>query len=146
MIPLFGFKLILNFELMVILNKEISYRTSRSSGAGGQHVNKVSTKVELVFDVMASNYLTEEQKEIVLTKLENRISKDGLLLLQCDETRSQAKNKEIVFNRFIKLLEEALEPEKERKPTRPTKASEEKRLKDKKKQSDKKDLRKPPGD
>ncbi len=133
-----------NFDLMQeSLKKEVRYRTSRSSGAGGQHVNKVSTKVELIFDVENSETLTEEQQAIIRVKLKNRISKEGLLLLQCDETRSQVKNKEIVCNRFINLIEEALKPEKERKPTVPTKTSVEKRLKDKKKKSGKKELRKP---
>lgn len=129
-----------------LLNKEVRYRTSRSSGAGGQHVNKVSTKVELTFDVDNSTVLSDEQKVIILEKLKNRISKEGLLTLQCDETRSQLRNKEIVFDRFFNLIEEALKPEKERKPTKPTKTSVEKRLKDKKKKSEKKDLRKPSGD
>ncbi len=125
------------------LNKEVKYRTSRSSGAGGQHVNKVSTKVELIFDVNRSAVLSEEQKTIIYDKLKNRISNEGLLILQCDETRSQLKNKEIVFNRFVKLVEDALKPKKERKPTKPTKSSVKKRLYNKKKKSDKKDLRKP---
>jgi len=125
------------------LNKEVKYRTSRSSGAGGQHVNKVSTKVELIFDVNGSTVLSEEQKIIIHEKLKNRISNEGLLILHCDETRSQLKNKEIVFIRFITLMEDALKPEKERKPTKPTKSSVEKRLYNKKKKSDKKDLRKP---
>lgn len=125
------------------LNKEVKYRTSRSSGAGGQHVNKVSTKVELIFDVNRSAVLSEEQKTIIHDKLKNRISNEGLLILQCDETRSQLKNKEIVFNRFVKLVEDALKPKKERKPTKPTKSSVKKRLYNKKKKSDKKDLRKP---
>ena len=126
------------------LNKEVRYRTSRSSGAGGQHVNKVSTKVELMFDVNASEVLTEEQKAMVREKLKNRISKEGWLALSCDETRSQAKNKEIVFERFITLIEKALKPEKERKPTKPSRSSVEKRLKEKKKRSEKKDMRKKP--
>ena len=125
-------------------DKEIRYRTSRSSGAGGQHVNKVSTKVELLFDVLNSMVLTEEQKSVVLSKLKNRISGEGLLSLSCDETRSQAKNKEIVYERFVKLIEDALKPEKKRKQTKPTKSSVEKRLKQKKKVSEKKDLRKKP--
>ena len=126
------------------LNKEVKYRTSRSSGAGGQHVNKVSTKVELIFDVNGSAVLSEEQKAIICERLKNRISNEGLLTLQCDETRSQLKNKEIVFNRFVILIEDALKPKKERKPTKPTKSSVEKRIKDKKKKTEKKDLRKPP--
>ena len=125
------------------LNKEVKYRTSRSSGAGGQHVNKVSTKVELIFDVNGSAVLSEEQKMIIHEKLKNRISNEGLLILHCDETRSQLKNKEIVFNRFVILIEDALKPIKKRKPTKPTKSSVEKRLYNKKKKSDKKDLRKP---
>ena len=124
------------------LNKEVKYRTSRSSGAGGQHVNKVSTKVELIFDVNGSAVLSEEQKMIIHEKLKNRIFKEGLLILHCDETRSQLKNKEIVFMRFIALIEDALKPIKKRKPTKPTKSSVEKRLYNKKKKSDKKDLRK----
>ena len=125
------------------INKEVRYRTSRSSGAGGQHVNKVSTKVELIFDIDASDILSEEEKTIIKEELANRISKDGLLTLNSDETRSQVKNKEIVFNRFLLLLEDALKPAKERKPTKPTKSSVERRLKDKKKLSDKKGFRKP---
>lgn len=133
------------FDLMKdSLNKEVKYRTSRSSGAGGQHVNKVSTKVELVFDVNGSTILSEEQKTVIRERLKNRISKEGLMILYCDETRSQLKNKEIVFSRFIQLIEDALKPIKKRKPTKPTKSSVEKRLKDKKTKSEKKDLRKPP--
>ena len=124
------------------LNKEVKYRTSRSSGAGGQHVNKVSTKVELIFDVNGSAVLSEEQKMIIHEKLKNRISNEGLLILHCDETRSQLKNKEIVYNRFVILIEDALKPIKKRKSTKPTKSSVEKRLFNKKKKSDKKDLRK----
>ena len=124
------------------LNKEVKYRTSRSSGAGGQHVNKVSTKVELIFDVNGSAVLSEEQKTIIHEKLKNRISNEGLLILHCDETRSQLKNKEIVYNRFVILIEDALKPIKKRKSTKPTKSSVEKRLFNKKKKSDKKDLRK----
>lgn len=128
------------------LLKELHFKTSRSSGPGGQHVNKVESRVELIFEVQKSSWLDGGQKEIVLLKLKNRISKDGVLRLQCDETRSQVKNKEIVVERFLLLLKNALTPEKERKPTRPGKASKEKRLKDKKKLSDKKDFRKPYSD
>ena len=85
-------------------HKEVTYRTSRSGGAGGQHVNKVSTKVELLFDIDASAVLSDRKKTIVLEKLTNRITNDGVLSLKCDETRSQTVNKEIVFDRFIHLI------------------------------------------
>ena len=124
------------------LKKEVRFRSSRSSGAGGQHVNKVSTRVELLFDVDASEVLTATQKETVYFKLKNRISNEGILTISCEETRSQSKNKEIAFERFVGLLEEALKPVKKRVPTKPSKASVERRLKDKKAQSGKKDARK----
>jgi ribosome-associated protein len=130
--------------MAIDVEKEIKFRASRSSGAGGQHVNKVSTKVELMFHVDSSEVLTEEQKAVIRKKLKNRISNDGWLTLSCDETRSQAKNKEIVFDRFMALINEALKPVKKRKLTKPTKTSVEKRLKEKKKKSEKKDLRKKP--
>lgn len=128
----------MNYEA---LHKEISYRTSRSSGAGGQHVNKVSTKVELLFNIYESELFTDEQKEIIIQKLRHRITNKGFLSMQCDRTRSQLKNKEIVFERLVELLKEALTPVKKRKPSKPGKAAIEKRLSEKKRRSQKKDLR-----
>lgn len=124
------------------LQKEVSYRTSRSGGAGGQHVNKVATKVELIFDVCNSSVLSEKDKDIILAKLGNRISQEGLLSLQCDTSRSQLKNKELVFKRFLELIKVALIPPKKRKPTKPSQSAIKKRLSDKKKHSDKKMNRK----
>lgn len=123
------------------LYQEVTFKTSRSGGAGGQNVNKVSSKVELIFDVDNSAQFTEEQKEIIFLKLANRIDNEGLLHLQCDETRSQLKNKEMVFERFLNLIKLALIPVKKRKPSKPSKSSIKKRLDSKKKLSDKKDLR-----
>lgn len=125
------------------LVNELQFKTSRSQGPGGQHVNKVESRVDLIFDVMQSEILSDEQKQRLLFKLKNRISNDGLFRLQCDETRSQIKNKEIVIGRFITLIENALKPEKKRKKTTPSRAAREKRLSEKRKQSEKKDLRKP---
>ena len=124
-----------------VLNKEISYKTSRSSGAGGQNVNKVSTKVELLFNINESNLLSEYHKERINKKLANRISGDGVLHIQCEETRSQLKNKQIAFNRFIELLQEAVKPVKKRKPTKPSKSVVKKRLETKKKTALKKESR-----
>jgi ribosome-associated protein len=124
------------------LNKEINYRTSRSGGAGGQHVNKVSTKVELLFDVNNSTLLTERKKTIIIEKLSNRISKEGILSLTCDETRSQLTNKEIAFERFVNLIKTALIPVKKRRRTKPSRSSVRKRLDNKKKHSEKKSNRK----
>lgn len=113
--------------------QELNFQAIRSSGAGGQHVNKVSSKVVLNFDMDASQGLTTKEKERIVQKLENRLSKENLLLLQCDESRSQHKNKALVIKRFFKLLKEALQVPKKRKKTKPTRASTEKRLRSKRK-------------
>jgi ribosome-associated protein len=118
---------------------------SRSSGPGGQHVNKVSTKVELRFNIPGSELLNEDQKDVLLNKLKNKITQTGDLIIVSQSTRSQMKNRESAIEKFITTLENALKPKKKRKPTRPTKASQKKRLEEKKKTSEKKDLRKSPG-
>lgn len=123
------------------LYQEVTFKNSRSGGAGGQHVNKVSSKVELIFDVESSSQFTDEQKIAIQNKLSNRIDNEGLLHLQCDETRSQLKNKELVFKRFLELIHTALIPVKKRKPSKPTKSSIKNRLDSKKKLSEKKDSR-----
>ena len=127
-----------------ILIKELKFRTSRSSGPGGQNVNKVSSRVELMFDINNSSALSDVEKTKIFEKLANRINSEGVLLLSSEETRSQLKNKQLVISRFVELLEEALKPEKKRRKTKPTAASREKRINAKKKLSNKKDLRKPP--
>lgn len=126
------------------VHSELAFKAVRSGGAGGQHVNKVSSKVELTFNIPSSEGLSDAEKERLLLKLSSRLTNDGNLLLQCDEARSQHKNKELVVKRFFDVLKKALEVPKKRKPTKPTKSSVEKRLQSKKKASEKKEGRKPP--
>lgn len=122
--------------------QELKFKAVRSSGSGGQHVNKVSTKVELYFDVLHSNSLSEDEKELLLKKL--KLTKDNFLILQCDESRSQLKNKEIVVKRFLQLITNGLKVPKKRKVTKPGKSAIQKRLEKKKKIAFKKALRKKP--
>ena len=94
------------------LVKELTFKATRSGGAGGQHVNKVSSKVILTFDLVSSTVLEENEKEILLKNLKTRLTKDKLLLLNCSESRSQHKNKELVINRFLKIISEGLKVKK----------------------------------
>lgn len=123
---------------------EMQFKAVRSSGSGGQHVNKVASKVELQFDIKNSLALSEAQKTILTEKLKSKISKDGILTIQCSKTRSQHKNKALVIERFFKLLTAALKVEAERKPTKIPKQVKIKRLKKKRQHSEKKAGRKPP--
>jgi len=123
---------------------EIQFKAIRSSGSGGQHVNKVSTKIELRFNLMESIVLTEEHKELLLKTIADRLTKDNIIILHCDETRSQHRNKEIVVRRLLDILNRGLVQPKMRKPTRIPKSVKLKRLKNKKQQSDKKTSRKKP--
>ena len=128
----------MNTELMI---KELKFKAVRSSGAGGQHVNKVSSKIELTFDLGNSESFTEEEKALLIQKLKSKLTKDNVLLLQCDESRSQHKNKEIAIDRFLNIISAGLKVEKPRKATKPSKSSIVKRLEKKKKQAFKKVLR-----
>lgn len=121
---------------------EFTFTATRSSGPGGQHVNKVSTRVELRFNVKGSALLTREEKEIILLKLAKKINSEGELILVAQKDRSQLKNKEKVIERFYSLLIKAITPEKKRKPTKLPASAIEKRLEDKKLQSEKKMRRK----
>ena len=123
---------------------ELSFKAVRSSGAGGQNVNKVSSKVVLSFDLHHSQALTEEEKLLVETKLSSRLTTDAILILNCDEDRSQFRNKEIVIKRFLELIKNALFVPKERKPTRIPKSVIRKRIKDKKTVSEIKKTRRKP--
>ena len=126
------------------LISEVSFSASRGGGPGGQNVNKVSTKMELRFPVNDSETLTETQKQRLLSKLKNRITISGELVLTSSAERTQWRNREKVTQKFFELIEKALTPPKKRIKTRPTKASKLKRLENKKKQGQKKQLRKPP--
>ena len=120
------------------LKSEIKYSASRSSGAGGQNVNKVNSKVELRFNILQSNILNESQKARLLNQLKNRINNNYEIILFAEEDRSQFKNKQIVTEKFLLLLDLALRTKKKRKPTKPTPRSKEQRLNKKKKQAEKK--------
>lgn len=126
------------------ISKEASFKAVRSSGPGGQHVNKTSSKVILSFNIDNSSILTEVEKELLIRKLQNRITTQNDLILECSETRSQHKNKELVLVRFKELIISALKKPKKRKKTKPTKASKFKRLRAKKLHSEKKTNRQKP--
>lgn len=126
------------------LIKELKFKAVRSSGAGGQNVNKVSSKVELFFDLQNSVELSSKEKEILLKNLHPKLTKEGVLLLNCDESRSQHKNKGIVIQRFLQIIINGLKVPKKRKATKPSKSSIQKRLDKKKKTAFKKAFRRKP--
>ena len=131
----------MNIEKLI---KELNFKATRSSGAGGQHVNKVSSKIELFFDVENSVEFSEEQKKLLLKNLVTRLTKENILLLTCDESRSQHKNKELVIKRFLEIITQGLIIPKKRKPTKPSKASVRRKAENKRKQGLKKSMRKKP--
>ncbi|CAI8270902.1 MAG: Peptidyl-tRNA hydrolase ArfB [Polaribacter sp. SA4-10] len=124
--------------------KEIHFKATRSSGAGGQHVNKVSSKVEVTFDLENSKSLSENEKQLLTQKLAARLTKENRLILSCEETRSQHRNKEIAIQKFLRLITESLIRPKKRRPTKPSRASVRRRSETKQRTSVKKTLRKKP--
>ena len=126
------------------LLQEVSFSFVRSSGAGGQHVNKVATKVVLSFSIENSTALNVEEKQMLMSKLERKISKEGYLQLNSGASRSQLKNKKLVTRRFVSLVQQALLVPKERKATKRPKSANLKRLQRKKNRAQVKQYRKKP--
>ena len=126
------------------LISELQYKAVRSSGAGGQNVNKVSSKVVLTFDLKNSQVFSEEEKLLLENNLSSRLTADLILILNCDEDRSQLKNKEIVTKRFLELIRKGLFVPKIRKATKIPKSVIKKRIKDKKNISEIKQSRRKP--
>jgi len=124
--------------------KELNFKAIRSSGAGGQHVNKTSSKIELTFDLENSNSLSDDEKTLLKTKLSSKLTNENLLILFCEETRSQHRNKDLAIKRFLALIKTNLIRPKRRKKTKPTKGAIKKRLETKQRTSVKKALRKRP--
>ncbi|NNK40832.1 MAG: aminoacyl-tRNA hydrolase [Winogradskyella sp.] len=131
----------MNTEALI---SELSYKAVRSSGPGGQNVNKVASKVELYFNLVDSLQFSDSQKKRLLEAFKNKVNKDGVLILSCDETRSQFKNKTLVTQRFLVSIDKALKKKKVRKETKVPKSAIKKRLKHKKIQGEKKENRKKP--
>ncbi len=126
------------------LYPELKFLATRSSGAGGQHVNKVSTRVELRFDIPGSALLSDDQKAILLKKLASRINKEGELIIISQKTRSQLRNKEDCIVRFSELIKNAFRMPKKRIPTKPSLRSRLRRLESKKLHSSRKEQRRKP--
>lgn len=127
---------------MKTFEHELSFKTSRSSGSGGQHVNKVETAVTVMWIVRNSKVFTERERERIGTKLKNRISLEGILQMTVSENRTQLQNKRIATERIQKLVNNALLVPKKRIATTPSRSQKEKRLESKKKISEKKENRK----
>ncbi len=123
-------------------SSEFIIKATRSSGKGGQNVNKVATKVELSFNLPASILLTDKEKILLTEKWSNRLTQEGTIRIVCQEDRSQLKNKEIAIEKFYTLLKKSLLKPKKRIATKPGKAVKEERLKEKKLLAEKKETRK----
>jgi len=123
-------------------SSEIGYQTARSGGKGGQNVNKVETMVEAYWQPLTSFCFTDDEKQRILTKLQNKVNEDGYISVRSSATRSQLENKAIARQKLLELVDKALHIAKKRVPTTATKAAKEKRLLSKKKESIKKESRK----
>jgi ribosome-associated protein len=125
-------------EVLSIPRGELDVRVSRASGAGGQHVNKTSSRVEIFWNVQASRALSDDQRACLLERLASRLSTEGSVRVVASDMRSQSRNRDLAEERLADMVRRALVIPKKRRPTRPTKASKEARLEGKKRQSHKK--------
>lgn len=125
-------------------SSEIFFKTARSGGSGGQNVNKVETMAEALWQVAASRFFSDEEKERIQGKLKNKINKEGYLSVKSSATRSQLENKQIAQYKLVELVAKSLVIPKKRKATKPSKQAKEKRLESKKKTAERKEMRRPP--
>ena len=125
-------------ESLSIPRSELDVRVSRSSGAGGQHVNKTSSRVEIFWNILGSRALDEDQRTLLLGRLSSRLTSDGSIRVVASDMRSQIRNRELAEERLADLVRRALIVPKKRRATKPTKASREARLESKKRHSTKK--------
>jgi ribosome-associated protein len=129
---------------IALVGREAEFLTSRSSGPGGQNVNKVNTKVTIKFNVLTSAFLTPEEKETIVRKLSSHLSKEGAIIVMSQDKRSQLDNKAAAIAKFESLINKAFVKKKTRKATKPSKSSVQARIKTKKQTSDKKKWRQKP--
>ncbi len=127
---------------MIDVKPEIKFKTDRSGGKGGQHINKVETMVEGYWNIEKSSFFTNDQKQLITLKLQRKINAEGLLMMKCQEFRTQLANKDEVVKKINNAINKALIVPKKRKATKPTKASKEKRMESKKNDAAKKENRK----
>lgn len=128
-------------DRLTIPDEALSFRTSRSGGPGGQHVNRTETRVEVSFDVREADCLNDWQRQRLLDKLSTRISQEGVLTVAAQDSRSQLRNKELAVSRLVALIDQALTVQKPRRATKPSQGAKKRRLESKKRRSNVKKMR-----